>query len=80
MLRTSMNDLTERARRAAEIAAKPTHYKVCEGCESIITRNAGTCPNCHSYRFDENSERVVAQAKILGSRPQSSVRPEDLTN
>ena len=75
-----MTHLTDRARRAAEITAKPGLYKVCEGCESIVTLQAGTCPNCHSYRFDEDPKRVIEQATILGSRPQSSVRPEDLAN
>jgi hypothetical protein len=71
-------DLTERAKRAAQIVASPIHYKVCEGCESIVTAQANTCPNCHGYRFDSDAERVISQAKLLGSRPQSSVRPDDL--
>jgi hypothetical protein len=73
-----MTDLAERALRAAKIVAQPQLYKVCEGCESIVTHGAATCPNCHSYRFDTSSERIVNQARVLGSRPQRSVRPEDL--
>lgn len=75
-----MNDLTERARQAVRIVAQPGKYKVCEGCESIVTIQTNTCPNCHSYRFDEDSERVVSQARLLGSRPQSSVKPGDLAD
>jgi rRNA maturation endonuclease Nob1 len=74
-----MDNLSERSRRAAQIAEQPSKFKVCEGCESIVTHNANMCPNCHGYRFDENAERVIAQAKLLGSRPQTSVKPEDLT-
>ncbi len=73
-----MSDLTERAKRAAEIIEKPNLYKVCEGCESIVALQANTCSNCHSYRFDVDPERVVTQAKLLGSRSQTSVRPDDL--
>lgn len=73
-----MDHLSERSRRAAQIASQPARFKVCEGCESIVTRDANMCPNCHGYRFDESAERVVAQAKLLGSRPQTSVKPEDL--
>jgi hypothetical protein len=75
-----MPDLTERAKKAAEIIAHPRKYKVCEGCESIVTLNSNTCPNCHGYRFDDEQERVISQARILGSRPQQSVRPDDLLN
>lgn len=73
-----MSDLTERAKKAAQIIAQPKLYKVCEGCESIVVSQANSCPNCHGYRFDTDHERVIAQAKILGSRPQNSVRPDDL--
>jgi hypothetical protein len=73
-----MADLSERAKRAAKIILEPSLYKVCEGCESIVSIQANTCPNCHGYRFDNDSERVVSQAKLLGSRPQTSVRPDDL--
>lgn len=73
-----MSDLTERAKRAAEIAAKPQGYKVCEGCESILKVQANTCPNCHGYRFDPDPQRVSAQAKLLGSSQRTSVTPEDL--
>ena len=57
-----------RAATAAKIAANPTAYKVCEGCESIVGSGTSICPNCHGYRFDPASERVVLQARILGSR------------
>lgn len=67
-----------RATTAAKIAANPTGYKVCEGCDSIIGSAAALCPNCHSYRFETSAERVVQQARILGSREQRSVTADDL--
>ena len=80
MNNSAMNDLNERAKQAARIAAQPRNYKVCEGCESIVVLKANTCPNCHGYRFDEDPARVVTQARILGSRSQSTVKPGDLLN
>lgn len=70
--------LQERARKAGKIIAKPTDYKVCEGCESIVAARVATCPNCHGYRFNENPESVVDQARLLASRAQTSVVEEDL--
>jgi hypothetical protein len=67
-----------RAAVAAKIAANPSGYKVCEGCDSIVGSAVALCPNCHSYRFDTTSERVISQAKILGSREQTSVTADDL--
>ena len=70
--------LSDRAARAQKIIASPQDFKVCEGCESIVAERAVTCPNCHGYRFDESSERVVEQAVLLASRPQQSVTASDL--
>jgi hypothetical protein len=70
-------ELQDRARRAAQIVAKPGGYKICEGCESIVVKKAITCPNCHGYRFDCSADRVIEQAKFLGSRPATSVSLRD---
>ncbi|MEI6560949.1 MAG: hypothetical protein WCO68_02575 [Verrucomicrobiota bacterium] len=70
--------LKERARKAEKIIAKPAEFKVCEGCESIVTLRAATCPNCHGYRFDEAPASVVKQARLLASRAQTSVVADDL--
>ncbi len=67
-----------RATTAAKIAANPSGYKVCEGCDSIVGSGAAICPNCHSYRFETSPERVILQARILGAREQTSVTAEDL--
>ena len=69
---------SDRAAAAAKIAANPSGYKVCEGCDSIVGAGAALCPNCHSYRFDATAERVILQSRILGSREQTSVTAEDL--
>ena len=70
--------LGERARKAAKIIAQPSDYKVCEGCESIVRLHVVTCPNCHGYRFEDDPQAVVLQAKLLASREQRSVVEEDL--
>lgn len=70
--------LKERAQKAAKIIAKPTEFKLCEGCESIVAVRVATCPNCHGYRFDETPESVVAQARLLATRAQTSVVADDL--
>jgi len=71
--------LADRAAKAKKIIAAPEQFKVCEGCDSIVTMRVITCPNCHGYRFDESPERVVEQATHLASRPQQSVTAEDLS-
>lgn len=73
------NPPKSRAEVAEKIASNPSAYKVCEGCDSIVSISTAICPNCHSFRFDEDRESVVSHAKILGSREQQSVTAEDLT-
>lgn len=75
----SESDLKKRARKAEQIIAHPEEYKVCEGCDSIVRTRVASCPNCYGYRFEEDPQGVIAQAKLLASRPQKSVRPEDLS-
>jgi hypothetical protein len=74
----SDSHLSDRAKKAEKIIARPQGYKVCEGCDSIVTMRVATCPNCSGYRFDESPDAVVAQAKILASRAQTSVAAQDL--
>ena len=73
-----VDHLEDRAARAKKIIGEPEKFKVCEGCDSIVTARVVTCPNCHGYRFDESAGRVVEQAGILASRPQQSVTSADL--
>jgi len=70
--------MAERVARAKKISASPKKFKICEGCESIVSMKAITCPNCHGYRFDESPEAVKRQAKALASRPQQSITSNDL--
>jgi uncharacterized paraquat-inducible protein A len=76
----SMSDghLAERAARAQKIIDAPGNYKVCEGCDSIVARRVATCPNCHGYRFNYDEQEIVAHAKVLASRPQTSVTESDM--
>ena len=67
-----------REEKARKIAANAASYKVCEGCDSIVSARTVLCPNCHSFRFDDSLIRVVVQAKMLGSREQHSVTSGDL--
>lgn len=70
--------VTDRAAAAARILTNPAAYKVCEGCGSIVASSADLCPNCHSFRFEASAESVTSQARLLGSREQTSVTAEDL--
>lgn len=70
--------LAERARQAAKIEKHPERYKICESCDSIVAQRAPTCPKCSGYRFDAGRPAVVAQARLLASRAQTSVAAEDL--
>ena len=74
----SEGHLAERAARAQKIIKAPQNYKVCEGCESIVTRRVATCPNCHGYRFNLDEDDIIAHAKVLASRPQTSVTESDM--
>lgn len=40
-------------------------YKVCEGCDILLTEDMSVCPVCKSYRFDDTKERVVQAAEEL---------------
>jgi len=69
---------SDRAKQAQLIADNPVNYQVCEGCDSIVGIAVTICPNCHGYRFDNTTKRVVNHAIELGSRKQQSVTAEDL--
>ena len=73
-----MSHSETRQEKARKIAANAASYMVCEGCDSIVGIRTVLCPNCHSFRFDESTLRVIAQAKLLGAREQNSVTSTDL--
>ena len=58
----------ERKQRADKIISDPGNYKICHGCESILTAEVPTCPNCHAYRFEGEQTLVIAQAERLSGR------------
>ena len=70
--------LNERARRADKIVRNPEKYKICGGCESIISAKVTICPNCHAYRFISDKTMVIVQAQELGTREPRSVAFNDL--
>jgi uncharacterized protein YlaI len=72
------DSLENRARQADRIVRNPAKYKVCVGCESIVAAKTAICPNCHSYRYEFDEDRVIAQAQVLGQRPRQSVLASDL--
>ncbi len=77
-MRMSDGHLGERAARAQKIVEAPGNFKVCEGCDSIVARHVATCPNCHGYRFNCDEDEIVAHARLLASRPQTSVTESDM--
>lgn len=68
----------KRLSAAILIMMEPWCYKVCEGCDSIVTDKTTICPSCKSYRFDENECNIISMAKELASRDQKSVTEKDL--
>lgn len=75
-----MNEESERSSRAdvaAKIKKKPSVYKVCEGCGSIVVQKASVCPNCNAYRFDPSIDAVLAQVDLLASRDPLSIDKSD---
>ena len=74
----SSSTLEVRARQAAEIAGRPQHYKICEGCDSIVARRVAVCPNCSGYRFNTGRQAIIDQARLLGGREQTGVTADDL--
>lgn len=68
----------DRIAAAIRIMAEPWEYKVCEGCDSIVTEKTIICPSCKSYRFDVNELSVSKMAKELAQNEQKSVTKTDL--
>jgi uncharacterized paraquat-inducible protein A len=65
--------------RAARIIKHPDNYKVCCGCDSILSRVVGICPRCSAYRYDSSPETVRATARAIIARRKSSTHlPETL--
>ena len=67
-----------RLEQALLILLQPEAYKICEGCDSIVTRKTRLCPSCHAYRFNEDEDYIVEHTKKISTREQRSVTKEDL--
>ena len=74
---TGVKSAQERLQRADKIIRDPGSYKICHGCESILTADVPTCPNCHAYRFEGEQSLVIAQAERLSGRERQKVLAAD---
>ena len=74
---SGVKSVQERHQRADKIIRDPGKYKICHGCESILTAEVPTCPNCHAYRFEEEQGLIIAQAERLSGRERQSVLADD---
>ena len=77
MAASDPDSIESRARQADRIVRNPSKYKVCVGCESIVATKTAICPNCHSYRYEEDEQMIIHQAQVLGQRPRQSVLTTD---
>jgi hypothetical protein len=68
----------DRIAAALVIIMEPWKYKVCEGCDSILTETTVICPSCKSYRFDYKELSVTKMAKELANNKQKTVTESDL--
>jgi uncharacterized paraquat-inducible protein A len=68
----------KRVLAALEIIKNPQSYKICEGCDSIVKTTNNICPNCHSYRYNYETQEVIDQAIRLSKSEQKSVTKDDL--
>ena len=71
------HSLQDRAKSAEKIIRNPRKYKICLGCESIVSAEISTCPNCHAYRFEGDKDLVVAQARFLSGRERQTILASD---
>tara|TARA_R110000772_G_scaffold250388_1_gene365036 strand:+ start:362 stop:586 length:225 start_codon:yes stop_codon:yes gene_type:complete len=68
----------ERLEQALIILLQPELFKICEGCDSIVTLKTVVCPSCKSYRFNDNIDAVVEHTKEISIKEQQSVTDKDL--
>ena len=68
----------DRLKQALVILLQPELFKICEGCDSIVTIRTVVCPSCKAYKFNDNPEDVVDHTKEISVCEQKSVTDEDL--
>jgi len=72
------DDALNRLTQALVILLQPELYKICEGCDSIVTAKTVICPNCHSYRFNDDIEDIIVHTERISRQEQRSVTENDL--
>ena len=68
----------KRLEQALLILLQPEKYKICEGCDSVVTKKTVVCPSCHAYRFNEDEDYVIKHTKEISVNQQRSVTKDDL--
>ena len=68
----------KRLEQALIILLQPELFKICEGCDSIVTSKTVISPSCKAYKFNENLNDIVEHTKEISVREQQSVTEEDL--
>ncbi len=78
-----MSSLADRIAHGEALVAlleeKPGCMMACCICDSIIAAGMAACPCCNGYRFETDHALLVAHIRIISSRPESSVKPGDLS-
>jgi precorrin-6B methylase 2 len=67
----------ERILASIQIMTRPSLYKVCEGCDSIVMQSTLICPSCKSYRFDYNEDNISDMAANLANNDQKTLTEKD---
>ena len=68
----------ERLEQALIILLQPELFKICEGCDSIVTVKTVICPSCKTYRFNEKLDDIIEHTKEISVQDQQSVTDKDL--
>lgn len=70
--------MTKREKQAFLILSDPSSYKICEGCDSIVTKKTVICPSCKAYKFNSDINTLKEHCIKLALNDQKSVQKEDL--
>ena len=56
---------------ADKISKNLDHFKVCQGCESVVFYDSIFCPLCSGYRYDYNPANIKKAVQVLLERNKS---------
>lgn len=73
---------TRRSVRAQAVVQSPEQFKICHGCQSIVSHSHVFCPFCRNYGFDFSRSAVVEKAMQLADRRLAvgcAVLPREIT-